>query len=60
MTLAPKALHFGSDFGAFFVLGCKSENLALFEMGTLLRPSGQTLLGVIMAHCFRTPQKSQN
>ena len=59
-TLAPKTLNFGSHFGALFGFGYKSEHLALVETGTLLRPSGHTLLGVILANFFSTPKSSEN
>ncbi len=57
MTLAPKTVHFGFLFGALFRLGYKSENGAPVETGTLLRPSGQTLWGVFLAHFFSTAKK---
>ncbi len=59
-TLAPQTLQFGSHFGALVGFGCKSENRAPVEMGTLLRPSEQTLLGVILAHFLSTPKKKRN
>ena len=57
MTLAPNVVHFGSLLGAIFRLGCKSEYGAPVEMGTLLRPSRQTLLGVIFATFSVRPKK---